>query len=136
VQWLVIFPEPGSHHWRVTAADPQLQLVRRDLRNALALEVLVEFSFVLALAATLGAFNGGRPTTTPPLAQVYFVVGFVVTIAVIVRTRKMLDAATAGDLALLRRLNPAALARIAFLFSAFLPSIYLNAAAADMPWGA
>ncbi len=117
----------------VTAPDPRLELVRRQLRIALWLELFIEFSFVMAMAATLGAFNGGLPTSTPPIAQAYLVVGFLVTIAVAVRTQQMLNAAARGDLTTLRRLNPRAWAWIAFVFSAILPSIYLNAAAAATP---
>lgn len=117
----------------VTSNDPSLAFVRRQLRVALWLELFVEFSFVMAMAATLGAFNGGRPTSTPPIAQAYFVVGFLVTVAVAIRTQQTVNAAARGDLATLRRLNPRGWAWIAFVFSAILPSIYLNAAAAAMP---
>ena len=117
----------------MTATDPRLQFVTRQLRVALWLELFIEFSFVTAMAATLGAFNGGLPTSTPPIAQAYFVVGFLVTIAVAVRTRQMLNAAARGDLATLRQLNPRAWVWVAFVFSATLPSFYLYAAAVAMP---
>ena len=118
----------------MTAGDPRLKLVRSNLRKALALEIFVEFSFVVALLAVLGAFNGGRPTTTPPFAVAYLVVSFLVTIGAIVLTRRVLGAVTAGNLTGLRR-RITVLVWITFFFSAFLPPVYLNAAAASLPPG-
>ena len=100
---------------------------------ALALCLFVEFSFVAALLAVSGAFNDGRPTTTPPLAAAYLVVGFMVTIAVALRTWQMLKVAERGDLAELARMHLGTWTLIALLFSAMLPAVYLNAAAAAMP---
>ena len=110
-----------------------MESVAHNLRIALGLAIFVEFSFVAAFAAMNGAFNGGQPTTTPPLAQVYVVVAFFVTIAVAVRTWQMLKAADAGDRPALIRMNVSRWALVALLFSAMLPSIYLYTAAAALP---
>src|SRR6476646_7523595 len=99
-------------------ADSWARPVRRWLRAALALEVFVEFGFLVALTATMGVFIGGQPTTTPPIAVAYFVVGFLVTLAVFVRTRRLLDAAEVGNPRLLWRLNIRTWAWIAVVFSA------------------
>jgi hypothetical protein len=107
--------------------------VRRYLRTALALEFFVEFGFFVALLATAGLFNGGQPTTTPPVAQAYFIVGFIVTLFVIPRTRRLLDAASNGNARSLWRLRFRRWAWIAFIFSAVLPGMALLAAVAATP---
>jgi hypothetical protein len=108
--------------------DPRLAAIRGNLRGALALELFVIFGNVVAIAATLGAFNGGQPTTTPLLAQAYFVVSFITTIGVVQRTRRALDAATAGDTVHLRRLVTRPLVFVAWFLCALLPGILLDAA--------
>lgn len=113
--------------------DAWSRSVRRNLRTALALEFFVEFGFIVALLGTLGLFNGGQPTTTPPIAMAYFVVGFLVTLAVIARTRRLLDAAETGNSRLVWRLKIRNWAWIALVFSAILPGISLFAAAAATP---
>ena len=113
--------------------DAWARTVRRHLRLALALELVVELGFLVAMAASLGAFNGGQPATTPLLAQAYFAVGFVVTLAVIARTRRLLDAAADVNPHGLWRLNIRAWGWIALVFSAILPGISLLAAAAAVP---
>jgi hypothetical protein len=122
------------HHSRMnTYGDDQLKLITRNLQLALLVEFLVQVSFIAALFATLGAFNGGEPTTTPFSAQAYIVVGFLVTIVVIIRTFQMQAAAKRGDTDALRRLNVRAWALIAFIFSAIIGGWYLFAAAAYIP---
>ena len=121
------------HHPHVHAYDQELQIIERNLRTALLLEVFVQFGFVVALLATAGVFAGGSLPTTPPAAQGYFVVGFLVTIVVIIRTRQMQTAAQRKDMAALQRLNVRLWALVALIFSAILPSIYLYTAAAAMP---
>jgi hypothetical protein len=110
--------------------DDALKTIERELGYALAVEVFVEFSFVVAMLATGGAFNGGQPTTTPPGAVAYFVIGFIVTIGVIVRTGQMRSAARRGDIDALRKMHLRALTFIALVFSAILPSYFLSDAAA------
>jgi len=114
-------------------SDAWIRPARRSLRTAYALELFVEFGFIIALAATMGTFNGGQPTTTPPYVQAYFVVGFLVTLAVIARTRRLLDAVEIGNPRALWRLNIRTWAWIALLFSAVLPGMSLFAAAAAVP---
>lgn len=121
------------HDPRVNAHDEQLKAIDRNLRAAYYLALFVEFCFLTAVAATAGAFNGGLPTTTPPSAQIYLVVSFVVTIALIFRIRQMRAAAQRSDMAWLQRSNMRAWALIALVFSAVLPSIYLNTAVALLP---
>ena len=115
------------------AYDAQLEVVARNLRNALYLELFVQLCFIAAGFAMTGAFAGGSPTSTPPFAKVYIVVSFLVTIVVIVRTRQMQAAAERKDLAALEGMHINRWALVALLFSAILPFIYLNVAAASMP---
>jgi hypothetical protein len=115
------------------ASDSWTRSVRRSLRTAFLLELFVEFGFLVALLAIGGMFNGGQPTTTPPIAQAYIVIGFVVTLAVIVRTRRLLDAAATGNATLLWRLHFRAWAWIALIFSAILPGLSLLAAVTGTP---
>ena len=114
-------------------ADSWVRPVRRWLRTALALEFFVEFGFLVALAATAGLFNGGQPTTTPFVAVAYFAIGFVVTIAVIVRTLRFLDAVEVVRPEAIWRLNLRRWAWIALVFSAILPGIALLSAVSRLP---
>ena len=111
------------------AGANSLAIVARYTRTAFALAVFMEFSFVVALFATAGAFNGGLPTTTPLAAQVYFVIALFGTAAVAVRTFQMHKVARRGDRAALARMHIRAWFWIALLFGGTLPSIPLNAAA-------
>ena len=113
--------------------DAWVPAVRRSLRIALYLEFFVAFSFMVAMVAVMGLFNGGQPTTTPPIASSYVAVGFLVTLAVIMRTRRLIDATETGNARLLWRLNIRAWAWIALVFGAILPGIYLFAAMAALP---
>jgi predicted Co/Zn/Cd cation transporter (cation efflux family) len=111
------------------------RLLARDLRAALAVALFVELGFVVAILALAGVFNGGQPTTTPALAVAYILVGAVVTIAVVVRTAQMLRTAQRGDVDALRRLHVRAWTWVAFVFSAVLPSFFLNDAATILDRG-
>jgi hydrogenase/urease accessory protein HupE len=122
-----------THTVVVTQSDAWFRPVRRNLRTAFALEFFVEFGFIVAILATAGLFNGGQPTTTPPVAEAYFVIGFVVTLAVIARTRRLLDAVETVNPAALYRLKITRWAWIALVFSAILPGISLLAAASALP---
>ncbi len=113
----------------MSAGDGRRKAVVRDLQIALGLAVFMELGFIVALLALAGAFSGGSPTTTPFMAQAYLVVGFVLTIAVIVRTARMLRVAQRSDVGALQGMHIRLWAAIAFVFSAILPSIYLNVAA-------
>jgi hypothetical protein len=115
--------------------DAWARPVRRYVRTALYLEFLVEFGFFVALLATAGLFNGGQPTTTPLIAEAYFIVGFIVTLFVIPRTRRLHDAAENGNAHRLWHLHLRAWAWVAFVFSAVLPGIALLAAVARTPPG-
>ena len=103
--------------------------IERDLRNALAVLVFVELGFLVALLALGGMFNGGRPTSTPPFAVAYLIASPIVTIAVIFRTWQMLKTTQRGDLVSLRRMNLRPWSLIAFVFSAILPTFFLDDAA-------
>jgi hypothetical protein len=107
---------------------PVLATVKHDLVLALMLEIFATFGFSVAIVASLGAFSGGSTPNTPLLAQAYFVVGIVVTIAVIVWTKRMLNAAGRRDVPALRRLDSNTWVLVAWIFSAILPGIYLSAA--------
>ena len=109
-----------------------LVAIRQSLVWALALAVFVEFADIVAIAATLGAFSGGSPTHTPPLAVAYLFVSFVVTVVVIVRTRRLIGAADRGDVDMLRRLASGTFVLVAYLFSAILPGIMLASARAGI----
>ncbi len=113
--------------------DEQYKVIGHNLRNALFLELFVEFSFIVAFFAMLGAFSGGSPVSTPLFAKIYIVVAFLVTIVVIIRTRQMQAAVERHEMAALQRLKVGRWAKIAFLFSAMLPAIYLLEAAAAIP---
>jgi hypothetical protein len=113
--------------------DAWVPSVRRSLRISLYLAFFVEFSFLVAMVAVMGLFNGGQPTTTPPIAGAYFAVGFLVTLAVIMRTRRLIDAVDTANPRLVWRLDIRRWAWIAFVFSAILPGIYLFAAMARLP---
>jgi hypothetical protein len=114
-------------------SDTWVRPVRRWLRAALVLEFFVEFSFLVAMLATLGLFNGGQPTTTPTIAVAYFVVGLLVTLAVIARTRRLLDAANTANPTRVWRLDIRRWAWIALIFSAILPGIALFSAMSSLP---
>jgi hypothetical protein len=110
--------------------DPALVAIRRTLPGALALAAFAEFGFVVSIAATLGAFSGGEVTHTPPQAQAYFLVGLVVTVFVLLRTRSLIAAADRADVAALRRLASGTFVLVAYLFSAILPGMMLASARA------
>ena len=110
--------------------DSALVAAGKSLRTALILEVIMAFSFLIGLAAMLGAFNGHEPTTTPPIAQVYLAVGLIVTIGVAFRTLQLYGLVVRGDVVGLRRARIRLLAYVAVLFSGILPAPYLFAAAA------
>jgi hypothetical protein len=116
----------------VDRTSATLATVRHDLMIALGLEVFALFGFVVAILGSLGAFAGGSTPQTPVLAQAYFVVGFVVTVPVIARTKQMLDAVGRKDIAAVKRLDSRALVWVALIFSAMLPAIYLSTAAAEI----
>jgi hypothetical protein len=114
-------------------SDTWVRPVRRWLRVALLLEFFVEFSFIVAMLATVGVFSGGLPTTTPTIAVAYFAVGFLVTLAVIARTRRLLDAANTANPTHVWRLDIRRWAWIALVFSAILPGIALFTAVSSLP---
>ena len=116
----------------MTVTDERLSAIDRTLRLALGLEVFVEIGFIVAILAYNGAFNGGQPTTTPPAAIAYTVISLFVTIAVIGRSVSMVMMARRGDIAGLRRVHVQLWVGIALVFSAILPSIYLQVAATQI----
>lgn len=103
--------------------------IGRDLRLALYLEMFAEFSFIVSLLAVNGTFNGGLPTTTPPIAVGYIAAGLLVNIFVVGRTLQLESAADRADAVALRRMRIGVWAVIAFFFSLVLPAVYLRSAA-------
>jgi hypothetical protein len=113
--------------------DSWVRPVRRYLRMALALEFIVELGFLVGMMAVMGVFNGGQPTNTPPIVAAYFAIGFLVTVPLIMTTRRLIDAAETANPRRLWRLNIRTWAWIAIIFSAVLPGIALLAAVSRLP---